>query len=219
MAGRQHEGMSLRPISPELLVREIAELVGELRQGEWVRVVIDGAPPTRPGDLADALVDPLRTRGRAVQRVRAADFLRPASLRFEHGRTDPDAFYTDWLDVNGLAREVLRPLDPGGSGRVLPALWDANRDRAVRADYVHVPPGGVLLLDGALLLGQGLPIDFAVHLWLSPAALARQIDDEARWTLPAYARYAEEVAPAEFADVAVRVDNARHPALSRMPVS
>lgn len=209
--------MSLRPISPESLVDEIAELVGALRPGEWIRVAIDGAPPTRPGDLADALVDPLRTRGRAVQRVRAADFLRPASLRFEHGRTDEETFYSGWLDVGALAREVLRPLDPGGSGRVLPALWDATRDRAVRADYVDLAPGGVLILDGSLLLGQGLPIDFAVHLWLSPAALARQIADGQQWTLPVYARYAGEVAPAELADVAVRVDNAAHPALSRSP--
>ena len=44
--------MSLRPISPELLVDEVAELLGALRPGEWVRVAIDGAPPTRPGDLA-----------------------------------------------------------------------------------------------------------------------------------------------------------------------
>ncbi|HEX4225337.1 MAG TPA: uridine kinase [Pseudonocardiaceae bacterium] len=209
--------MSLRPISPELLVDEITELVAALRPGYWVRVAIDGAPPTRPGDLADALVDPLRARGRAVQRVRATDFLRPASLRFEHGRTDEDAYYSSWLDVNGLAREALRPLDPGGSGRVLPALWDAERDRAFRTDYVDIAPGGVLILDGSLLLGQGLPIDFAVHLWLSPAALARQIDDDQRWTLPVYARYAEEIGPADLADVAVRVDNARHPALSRAP--
>ncbi|HEX3785804.1 MAG TPA: uridine kinase [Pseudonocardiaceae bacterium] len=209
--------MSLRPVSPRVLLGELVELLGEFRAGQWVRVAVDGAPPARPAELADALVDPLRTLGRAVLRVRAEDFLRPASLRFEHGRTDPDAFYTDRLDAAGLAREVLRPLEPGGSGRVLPALWDAERDRATRASYVDLPAGGVLLLDGGLLLGRGLPIDFAVHLWLSPAALARQIDEEQRWTLPAYARYAEEVAPAELADVAVRVDNAAHPALSRSP--
>ena len=209
--------MSLRPVSPQVLLGELAELLGGFRTGEWVRVAVDGAPPARPEDLADALVDPLRTLGRAVLRVRARDFLRPASLRFEHGRTDPDAFYADWLDVAGLTREVLQPLEPGGSGRVLPALWDAERDRAVRAPYVDLPAGGVLLLDGGLLLGRGLPIDFAVHLWLSPAALARQIADADRWTLPAYTRYTEQAAPADRADVAVRVDNALHPALSRAP--
>jgi hypothetical protein len=34
-----------------------------------------------------------------------------------------------------------------------------------------------------------------------------------RWTLPAYARYEAEVAPAGLADVVVRVDDPRHPAL------
>jgi hypothetical protein len=209
--------MSLRPVSPQVLLGELAELLGGFRAGERVRVAVDGAPPARPAELADALVDPLRTLGRPVLRVRAEDFLRPASLRFEHGRTDPDAFYADWLDVAGLTREVLQPLEPGSTGRVLPALWDAERDRATRAPYVDLPAGGVLLLDGGLLLGRGLPIDFAVHLWLSPAALARQIADEDRWTLPAYARYTDQVAPADHADVAVRVDNALHPALSRAP--
>ena len=69
----------------------------------------------RPGPLADALVDPLRVRGHPVVRVRAADQLRPASLRLERGRTDPDSFYDDWLDADGLRREVLDPLGPGGA--------------------------------------------------------------------------------------------------------
>ena len=39
------------------------------------------------------------------------------------------------------------------------------------------------------------------------------IDPDLRWTLPAYARYGDEVDPASFADVVVRVDDPRHPAL------
>jgi len=34
-----------------------------------------------------------------------------------------------------------------------------------------------------------------------------------RWTLPAYERYAEEVMPEYLADVVVRLDDPRHPAL------
>jgi hypothetical protein len=204
----------VRPISPALLVEELAERIAGVRRPEWARVAIDGAPAARPGELADALVDPLRVRGREVLRVSAGDFLRPASLRLEYGRDDPDVFYTDWLDSAGLIREVLAPLAPGGSGRVLPALWDSAADRATRAEYATLPAGAVLLLDGALLLGRGLPVDYAVHMWMSPAALARRAAPGERWTLPAYARYADEVGPAQVADLVVRVDDPDHPALA-----
>lgn len=201
--------MSIRPIAPHLLVEEIAERIAATSPESWLRVAVDGAPPARPGALADALTDPVRLRGRPVVRVSARDFLRPASLRLEHGRTDPDVFYDEWLDTAALVREVLGPLEPGGSGRVLPALWDSEADRAVRADYVTLPPGGVLVLDGALLLGRGLPLDLSVHLWLSPAALARKTAEEDRWTLPAYERYEENRA----ADLVVRADHPDRPAL------
>jgi hypothetical protein len=202
-----------RPISPSSLVDELAERIMPVRGSSWARVAVDGAPAARPDELADALVDPLRVRGREVLRVSAGDFLRPASLRLEFGRDDPDLYYTDWLDVGGLIREVLAPLEPGGTGRVLPALWDSAVDRAARAGYRRLPPGGVVVLDGAILLGRGLPFDYVVHLWMSPGALERRTEPGRRWMLPAYARYAAEAAPARVANVVVRVDDPRHPAL------
>jgi hypothetical protein len=176
-------------------------------------VLIDAAPAGRPAELADALVDPLRLRGRPVLRVSARDFLRPASLRFEHGRTDPDSYFEDWLDVGGLAREVLDPADPAGTGSVLPSLWNADTDRASRASYVEVPVHGVVVVDGALLLGRWLPFDLTVHLDLSPAALKRRTPSDEHWTLPAFDRYRDEVSPAEVADVVVKFDDPNHPAL------
>ncbi|GAA3826515.1 uridine kinase [Sphaerisporangium flaviroseum] len=205
--------MDVRPVSPAALVEELADRIAGAPRDSWVRVALDGAPAARPGELAGALADPLRVRGREVLRVSAADFLRPASLRFEYGRTDPDAFYDDWLDYGALSREVLNPLDPGGSGKVLPTLWDTTTDRATRAPYVTMPPGGVLLVDGALLLGRWLPFEVTVHLWLSPGALARRTPEDQRWTLPAYARYEEEAGPLALADVVVRADDPRHPAV------
>jgi hypothetical protein len=145
--------------------------------------------------------------------VSTSDFLRPASVRLEHGRRNPDSLYEDWFDFAGLRREVLDPLAPGGSGRILPTLWDAGTDRATRAGYEPVPPGGIVLVSGPVLLGGGLPFDLTIHCALSPAALARRTDPAQGWTLPAYARYADEVAPWTFADIVVRVDDARHPAL------
>ncbi|MEZ0448921.1 uridine kinase [Cellulomonas sp. ICMP 17802] len=179
--------------------------------GGRVRVLVDGAPATRPGELADALVEPLRAAGRPVVRVRADDFLRPASVRFEHGRQDPDAYLEDRLDLGALGREVLDPFV--ATGRYLPTLWDPVTDRATRAGYALAPEGAVLVLDGSLLLGRWLDHELAVHLTVRPATLERRTPAEDRWVLPAFARYEAEMLPAQVADVVVHADDPRHPAL------
>jgi hypothetical protein len=203
--------MRFRPVSIDRLVDELADVLAA-RPGR-IRVAVDGAPPARPAEFADELGAALRLRGRPVRRVSAADFLRPASLRFERGKRNPDARYDDWLDSGGLTREVLDPAGPGGSGRVLPTLWDAATDRATRADYVAVPDGGVVVLDGELLLGRGLAVEHTVHLWMSASALARRMPEDETWALPAFARYDVEVRPLHLADTGVRMDDRAHPAV------
>lgn len=205
--------MRVRPISPQRLVAVLVDRIAERNPPGRLRVAVDGAPVAAPDALATALVDPLRARGRPALHVSSEDFLRPASTRLEHGRTNPDSYYEGWWDEAGLRREVLDPAGPHGDGRLLPSLWDAQVDRASRASYVDLPSGGVVLVSGALLLGAGLPFDLTVHLQVSPAALARRTDPARAWTLPAFQRYADEVDPAGFADIVVRVDDPRRPAL------
>lgn len=205
--------MRYRPLRSEALVIEVADRISARPAEGWTRVLVDGAPPAGPACLADALVDPVQVRGRPAVRVSAADFLRPASLRLEHGRTNPDARYHDWLDVAALRREVLDPLGPGGSGRLLPSLWDVVTDRATRAEYRSLPVGGVVLIDGELLLGRGLPAELTVHLAMSPAALSRRLADDEQWAIPAFTRYDAEIDPLSVADIGVRVDDPRHPAV------
>jgi hypothetical protein len=205
--------MRVRPISRSALLTELADRLAAARPPGHLRVAVDGPPAADPDGLAADLVGPLRERGRPALHVPAAGFLRPAALRLEFGRHNPDAFYTDWLDEAGLRREVLDPAGPGGTGRVLPVLFDAARDRAARTPYHVLEPGTVVLISGALLLGGGLPFDVTVHLALTPAALARRTPADDAWTLPAYHRYAAEVDPAGFADVVLRCDDPRRPAL------
>jgi hypothetical protein len=202
-----------RPVTPDVLVAELAELILSREPDSPVRVGIDGPAAGEPGRLADALVDPLRAGGRPAVRVSTADFLRPASVRLEFGRQNPDSFYEGWFDENGLAREVLQPAGPDGSGRILTRLWDAAADRSAREPYRELPAGAVVLVSGPLLLGGGLTFDVTVHLELSTAALRRRTPPDEQWTLPAFERYAEEVSPAAFADVVVRAEDPRRPAI------
>ncbi|MHA7135332.1 nucleoside/nucleotide kinase family protein [Oerskovia turbata] len=205
--------MRVEPVSHEVLVARVAALVVERQaRGARVRVLVDGHPSTRPEALADALVEPLRVAGRPTARVSIRDFLRPASLRLEHGRQDPDSLLDAWIDVGALNREVLTAVGPGGRGRYLPSLRDPVTSRSTRAALLDAPPGLVVLLDGALSLGQGLDVDVTVHLALQDATIARRTPPADAWTLPAYARYRDEVVPGRTADVVVRVDDPRRPA-------
>ncbi|MEU7643880.1 uridine kinase [Streptomyces huasconensis] len=209
--------MRLEPITWERLADTLADRLLDLKPadgGLWPRVAVDGAPAGGTGELARRVSDALRLRGRTSLVVATAGFLRPASLRLEYGHQDVEAYYSGWFDTGALWREVLGPLDPGGTGRILPDLWDPATDRATRSPYVLLPPGGVLLLHGPLLLGHWFPFDLTVHVRLSPGALRRHTPEGEHWTLPAFERYEAETGPAATADVVVRADDPRHPAWS-----
>lgn len=215
-------GRPIRPISWERLADALADHLDARRPADdspWLKAAVDGAPAARTGEFAAQVASALRLRGRTVHVVDVEGFLRPASLRFEYGKQDPDSYFDGWFDTGALWREVFGPLEAGGGGRVLPDLWDPATDRATRSPYVQLPPGAVLLVHGPLLLGRWFPFDLTVHVRLSPGALARRTDEGERWTLPAFVRYEDEVGPSAAADVVVRADDARHPAWTGLPAA
>ncbi|KUF13859.1 hypothetical protein [Streptomyces silvensis] len=207
--------MRLEAITWERLTDTLADRLADLEPQDgssWPRAAFDGAPASRPGDLARQVGEALRLRGRPSLVVGTEGFLRPASVRLEYGHEDVEAYYSGWFDTGALWREVFGPLEAGGTGRVLPDLWDPHADRATRTPYVQLPPGAVLLLHGPLLLGHWFPFDLTVHIRLSPGALRRRTPETEHWTLPAFDRYETETGPTTAADVVVRADDPRHPA-------
>jgi hypothetical protein len=171
-----------------------------------VRLALDGPPCASPEVLASSLADPLAVLGRPLVHVRACDFWRDASLRFEHGREDALGL-ASWLDDGALRREVL------SGPTYLPSLRDPATNRATREPPRPLPAGAVLVVSGALLLGHDLPFDRTVHLAMSPSARQRRTPESQAWTLPAFDRYDGEVRPVEIADVVIRMDDPRHPAV------
>ena len=100
-----------------------------------------------------------------------------------------------------------------GVSRFLPALRDPATNRSVRAAPIPVPPNAIVLIAGELLLGRGLPFDYTVHLAVDSGARQRLTPPEWQWTLPAHDSYDRTVRPAELADIVVRYNDPRHPAM------
>lgn len=202
--------MKARPVTVGALAEDLA---ARIAAAGATRVAVDGAPTAAPDVLAERITAAVTAAGGHAVHIPAGGFLRAASLRLERGRTNPDAYYEDWLDLRAITREVLTPAAAGGTGRVLPSLWDPVTDRATRARYLDLPAGAVVVMSGTMLLGAGLDFDVTVHLTQTAAAIARRTAPEWQWTLPAFQRYDEEAMPQEYADVVVRADDPRHPAV------
>lgn len=198
-----------QPVVPEALADRVADWLVD--SPGVVRVAVDGPPCAEPDSLAVAVCEALRVRGRPAARVLAETFWRDASIRLEQGRRDVES-YLSWLDADALRREVLEPAitEPGS---YLPSLRDPRTNRSSRAAPVAVPGDLVLLISGPLLLRHGLPFDRRIHLALSAAARQRRTRHDELWTLPAYERYDAETRATEVADLVVKLDDPRHPAL------
>lgn len=197
-----------RPVDPATLYDVIAARLADVPG--TVRVAVDGPPCAQPDEFAVSLAEPLRLLGRPFEHIRAESFWHDASLRLEQGREDVTSLPT-WLDADALRREVL---DPIRSGTFLPSLRDPSTNRVTREPPRRAAPGTVLVVSGSLLLGLGLPFDVTIHLAVSAAARVRRTPADCSWTLPAFDDYDADVRPSEIADVVVRWDDPRHPALS-----
>ena len=167
-------------------------------------------------DLADAVATRLLAAAVPVARISAGDFYRARSIRLEHGRDDPDAFYDLWYDFGALRREVLDPLGPGGRGSWLPRLRDPHTDRSAREPVRTAAAGTVAVVDGRFLLRDDVRpgFDLIVHLLVSPAAQQRRLPvDETARVLPAWARYLTEYSPEDLATLVARFDHPDRPAV------
>jgi hypothetical protein len=195
------------PISPAALVTGLAERVLALRPRTVV--LVDGAPATKPEELAAAVAEAVVAAGRRALHVDTRTFWRDASIRLEYGHEDVDSFL-DWVDGAALRREVIEPAR--ARRPVLPSLRDPATNRSTRAEPVELGDG-VVLLSGAFLLRHDIDADLVVHLAASAAALVRRTRPDQAWTIAAFTRYDQECAPSSRSDVVVRCEDPKHPAV------
>jgi hypothetical protein len=194
------------PITLDGLVALIAHRAHAI--GSRAAIAIDGADAARPRELAQQVAAALRDTGRPAAVVAVHDFIRPASVRLEYGRTDEESYRTAWFDYAALRREVIDGLRV--RGRWLPRLWDARTDRSPRADLQIAGATDVVIVAGPMLRGRGLGFDLTVALAMSEQALRRSTPAAELWTVDALLHHERNV---EAPDIHVRWDHPDRPAV------
>jgi uridine kinase len=188
--------------------------------GGGSRIAVDGPDAAGKTTIADELASILERRGSTVVRASIDGFHRQRSQRHAAGALSPHGYMEDSFDVAALRRDVLDPLGPGGSRRIVRARYDWRDEAAVVATSELVPPGAVLLLDGVFLHRPELAHCWEASIFVFARAdvvldRARKRDADAlggvaeverRYRaryMPGQALYFERDRPHERADVAV----------------
>jgi len=132
------------------VLQHVARCVPEASAG-WVRVAVDGVDGAGKTTFADELAQVLTTAGRTTIRATVDGFHHPKAYRHRRGRHSWEGYWLDAFDVEQLCRELLDPLQPGGSGRYRRAVHDLASDQVLDLPYELAPSTAVLLLDGVFL--------------------------------------------------------------------
>lgn len=197
-------------------------LVSRIRQRAGrTMVAIDGVDGAGKTTFADDLAAELSDAGLTVIRVSLDDFLNPASIRHEKGRTSPEGFVEDTYDYARFIGDVLDPLDCEGCGRYRAKAYDYRKEAALNPPWQVAPDDAVIVVDGMFLHRNRLrtsrgrkvwdlsawlevPFEVSVHRLAGRDGTPDDPDDPSlRRYVEGQRYYIERYRPAERADIVI----------------
>ena len=198
-----------------------------------IRVAIDGRDGAGKSTFADRVAIALRATGAEVYRASIDDFQNSSSIRYARGPESPLGYYYDGFDLDGVKRELLEPIAPGGSGVCRLASFDVVSDREVPARSLTAGLTAVLIFDGVFLHRPELSNCWEISVYLRVdvnVALERGIARDVarshevaqerllyeRRYVPGQAIYHEAVNPELIADVVIDNNDVAHPYFVRI---
>jgi uridine kinase len=198
-----------------------------------LRVAVDGVTGSGKTTFARELADAVAARGRPTAHVTMDGFHNPRAIRYRQGRESAAGYYEDAYDFAALRRELLDPLDLGGSGTYRTAVLDLATDTPVDAPAQRAASGLVLIVDGSFLQKPEVrdAWDRAIYLRASfaaarergatrdAAALGSKADALRLFDTRYHAaqrRYLAEVDPEATADVVIDHDDPAAPEIVRL---
>lgn len=200
----------------QTVIRKIAEAILAVPTDFITRVGIDGFDGAGKTWFADELGKALEAAGASVIRASVDGFHNPTAVRYRRGRLSPEGFYQDSYDYATLKRVLLDPLNPGGSGRYISAVFDHTTNSPVTRWEKRATAGDVLIFDGIFLHRPELRSYWDLSIFLDVSvenSIARLGERDGGSTDPGDPRnrryiegqklYVRECLPAEAATIAV----------------
>lgn len=118
--------------------------------GRAVLVGVDGVDGSGKTTFAARLTAAYDEVGRRALVVHADDFLNPKRVRYRLGRSSPEGFFLDSIDLAALRAKVLDPVKNGESSIVL-RHFDHNTDKPVLQSPTVINSESVVVVEGMFL--------------------------------------------------------------------
>jgi uridine kinase len=128
-------------------------------------VAIDGPDAAGKTTLADELAAEITAKGKEVIRASIDGFHRSRKDRLARG-DNPETFYHDSFDHEGLKALLLKPLGPEGNLRFRDSVFDYRLDLPKLAPEQTAKPEDILLFDGIFLMRPELSDGFDYRIFL-----------------------------------------------------
>lgn len=109
---------------------------------------MDGAGKTT---FAGELAPYIENSGRPVIRASVDGFHHPSEIRYRLGENSPEGYFHESYNYQLLKKLLLEPLNPGGSGVYVPAVFNVDTNSPVPIIKKQAAPRSILLLDGIFL--------------------------------------------------------------------
>lgn len=141
----------MTPDTPDCVFQRVADEVRARRaDGRPVLLGISGPPTAGKTTMARALAAFLEASGAPTLVVHVDDFTNPKAIRYAGDREDEN-FYALNVDFEKLTREILEPARSGRQVDTELLLLDVATDELTERRRYVTDPGGVVIVEGALL--------------------------------------------------------------------
>ncbi|NTI46351.1 uridine kinase [Agrobacterium rhizogenes] len=151
--------MHIRTGFIEQLANQITTLEGR------VVVAVDGVDGSGKTTFADELALLVMKANHSVVRASVDGFHNPKEIRYRRGKSDPEGFFLDSYNYDGLRRLLLDPFR-SGAALVDIARYDHATDEEISKPK-SVEPSAILLLDGIFLHRDELQDQWDFSIFLS----------------------------------------------------